>query len=80
MGKNEYTITVIRAEEIRARVSNVPLSIEPPVLYCDSDGACFFDETPNPYLDAIVGVLNDMGREGWILVQTQLREHDMICF
>jgi hypothetical protein len=38
------------------------------------------DEAPNPYLTAIVEILNAQGEQGWILVQVALREQDMICF
>ncbi len=50
------------------------------MLYCDSQGVCFFDDAPNPYLAAIVEILNAQGEQGWILVQVVPREQDMICF
>jgi hypothetical protein len=80
MEKYEYTITVHKADEILATISDLPVEVEPPVLYCDSQGVCFFDDAPNPYLAAIVEILNAQGEQGWILVQVALREQDMICF
>jgi len=76
----EYDITVYKADEILARVPDLAVGVEPPVLYCDSQGVCFFDDAPNPYLAAIVEILNARGEQGWILVQVALREQDMICF
>jgi hypothetical protein len=80
MERYEYAITVHKAEEILATIPDLPAEVEPPVLYCDSEGVCFFDDAPNPYLAAIVEILNAQGEQGWILVQVALREQDMICF
>jgi hypothetical protein len=80
MKKYEYAITVHTADEILATVPDLPADVEPPVVYCDSEGACFFDEAPNPYIASIVEILNAQGEQGWILVQVALREQDMICF
>ena len=80
MERYEYAITVHKADEILATIPDLPAGVEPPVLYCDSEGVCFFDDAPNPYLAAIVEILNAQGEQGWILVQVALREQDMICF
>jgi hypothetical protein len=80
MEQHEYAITVHRADEILAGISDLSVEAEPPVVYCDAQGACFFDDAPNPYTAAIVEILNAQGEQGWILVQVALREQDMICF
>ena len=80
MERYEYAITVHKAEEILATIPDRPAEVDPPVLYCDSEGVCFFDDAPNPYLAAMVEILNAQGEQGWILVQVALREQDMICF
>ena len=80
MREYEYAVTVHRAGEILAAIPDLPAEVDPPVLYCDSQGECFFDDAPNPYLAAIVEILNAQGEQGWILVQVALREQDMICF
>jgi hypothetical protein len=80
MAKYEYTITVHTADEILATIPDLAAEVEPPVLYCDSEGECFFDEAPNPYVAAIVETLNAQGEQGWILVQVVPRAQDMICF
>jgi len=80
MKKYEYTITTHTADEILATLSDLSAEAEPPVVYCDTEGTCFFDDAPNPYTAAIIEILNAQGEQGWILVQVALREQDMICF
>ena len=80
MKKYEYAITTHKAEDILAKVSDRVAEAEPPVVYCDTEGVCFFDDAPNPYTAAIVEILNAQGEQGWALVQVALREQDMICF
>jgi hypothetical protein len=74
----EYDISVHTAGEVAVGAKVAP---DPErVLFCGVEGECFFDAAPNPYLKSITTLLNTRGREGWILVQTVLREQDMICF
>jgi hypothetical protein len=80
MEKTEYTITTHTAGEILARISDLSAEAELPVVYCDAQGACFFDDAPNPYTAAVIEILNAQGEQGWILIQVALREQDMICF
>jgi hypothetical protein len=80
MEKYEYIITTHTSDEILAAISDLSVEDEPPMVYCDSQGVCFFDDAPNPYTAAIVEILNAQGEQGWILVQVALREQDMICF
>jgi hypothetical protein len=80
MEQYEYTITTHTADEILATISDRSAEAEPPVVYCDAQGTCFFDDAPNPYTAAIVEILNVQGEQGWILVQVALREQDIICF
>ena len=61
MEKYEYAITSHTADEILATISDLSAEAEPPVVYCDSQGVCFFDDAPNPYTAAIVGILNAQG-------------------
>ncbi len=42
MEKYEHAITVHKADEILATIPDLPAGVEPPVLYCDSQGVCFF--------------------------------------
>ncbi len=76
----EHAITVHTIDEILTKRKELGLQEEGRVLYCGPEGVCFFDQAPNPYLEAIVNVLNERGQEGWMLVQTVLRAKDMICF
>jgi methyl coenzyme M reductase gamma subunit len=74
----EYDISVHAAGEIVAAAQGAPEGDR--VLFCQAEGQCFFDDAPNPYLRAMVTILNARGRDGWVLVQTVLRQQDMICF
>jgi hypothetical protein len=78
--QHEHAITVYKADEILSRIPEPSIEMAPPMVYCDSEGECFFDEAPNPYLGAIVELLDDRGRQGWVLVQVVPRERDLICF
>lgn len=80
MAQWEHAITVHQAADILLAANQALPADEAPVLYCDSAGKCFFDEAPNPYITAIKDILNEQGKEGWILVQVVLRQRDMICF
>jgi hypothetical protein len=78
MGAYEHTITIYDREGI---LSNVASGAPPPsVVFCDTEGVCFFDETPNPYMKAVIDLLDEMGEDGWELVQVIPREQDLICF
>lgn len=50
------------------------------ILYCDSEGGCYFDEAPDPIEDTIKGILNERGQDGWELTQVIFREKEMLCF
>jgi hypothetical protein len=80
MTRYEYAITVYEAEDILEAVSAPVAQGAPPMVYCDTEGECFFDEAPNPYLAAIVETFNTQGEAGWALVQVVPRQQDMICF
>jgi hypothetical protein len=78
----EYQITTHPVEEVlkvREELGHPPDPAGPRVVYCDTEGECFFDEAPNPYVEAIVHILNQQGEQGWELVQVAFREADFIC-
>mgnify|MGYP001073415175 CR=1 FL=1 len=74
-----YRITAHEAQEI---LDSLPRTVEdiPPVIYCDDEGICYFDEGPNPFTEAIEHLLTRIGDEGWELVQVSFRPDQMICF
>lgn len=77
-----YDITAHPAEEVlkvREGLGYAPDPSGPRIVYCDTEGECFFDEAPNPYVEAVVHILNEKGKEGWDLVQIAFREGDFIC-
>ena len=82
MDRWQFQITTHSAAEVlrvREELGYPPVEGSGPVVYCDAEGVCFFDEAPNPYVDSIVHILNQHGQEGWDLVQMVLREADFIC-
>lgn len=74
-----YRITIHSADEILARLTR-PIEEIPPVIFCDTQGACYFDPGPNPLTQAIEEILNQAGEQNWELVQINFRPHQMICF
>jgi len=82
MDRWEYQITTHSAGEVlktREELGHPPDPAGPSIVYCDVEGQCFFDEAPNPYVEAIVHILNEKGDHGWELVQIAFREADFIC-
>jgi hypothetical protein len=82
MDRWEYQITTHTAGEVlavREELGYAPEEGNPPVVYCDTEGVCFFDEAPNPYVEAIVHILNEKGEQGWGLVHIAFRQADFIC-
>jgi len=82
MDRWEYQITTHSAGEvlrIREQLGHPLEEGSPPVVYCDTEGECFFDAAPNPYIESIVHILNGMGEQGWELVQVTFRQTDFIC-
>ena len=78
MRRYEHTVTTYDREGI---LGNVTSGAPPPsVVFCDTEGVCFFDEAPNPYMVAIIELLDEMGKDSWELVQVIPREQDIICF
>lgn len=80
MARYEHAVTVLSKDDVLARVTQGAAESAPSVLYCDAEGECFFDNTPNPYVAALVEMLDGQGAEGWALVQVVPRQSDMICF
>ena len=80
MEQFEHAIDVVTMREILSAEGSFKAEESPRVLFCGGEGTCFFDDAPNPYVAAIVKVLDRRGEEGWILAQVLLREDDMICF
>jgi hypothetical protein len=82
MDRWQFQITTHSAGEVlrvREELGHPPDEGSPPVVYCDTEGVCFFDEAPNPYVDSIVHILNAQGEQGWDLVQMVPRQADFIC-
>lgn len=78
MNRWRYRVTVHDADDILALVSEPAEA--PPQVFCDDAGACYFDAGPNPYTEAIEQLLNQVGDEGWELVQVTFRPDQLIGF
>ena len=75
----QYHITVHSEDDILAELKE-SVDVVPTMIFCDDEGACYFDEGPNPLTQAIEVVLNRVGAQGWELVQVAFRPHQIICF
>ena len=74
-----HQITIHTSAEILDLLPE-PVEQVPPTVYCDDEGACYFDSGPNPFTQAIELLLNQVGEQGWELVQVAFRPQQMICF
>jgi len=79
MASWRYRITIHDEDDILAGLRKTVDDI-PPAIYCDDQGACYFDEGPNRFTEAIELVLTEIGDQGWELVQVVFRSNQMICF
>ena len=82
MNKWRYDITSHSLDQVRAVRQKLGLSVdeEKHVLFCTDKGACFFDNIPNPNIQAIIEILDRKGAEGWELVSVNFRTDEMVCF
>lgn len=77
-----YAITTHSREElleVAEELQGGPVGRAAPVIFCDTEGTCFFDDAPNSYVAAITEILNRKGQDGWELVQIAFREQQLIC-
>ena len=79
MSKWRHRITVHTSGDVQAFLPNAIENV-PPAIFCDDEGACYFDAGPNPFTQAIERLLNQEGDSGWELVQVAFRPDQMICF
>jgi len=79
MGNWQHRITVHTPADVLDLLPE-PVEQVPPTIFCDDQGACYFDAGPNPFTRAIEQLLNQVGEQGWELVQVTFRPDQMICF
>ena len=79
MGNWQYRITIHTPAEVLDLLPE-PVGQVPPTIFCDDQGACYFDAGPNPLTRAIEQLLNQVGEQGWELVQVAFRPNQIICF
>ncbi|MBM4428972.1 MAG: hypothetical protein FJ026_01315 [Chloroflexi bacterium] len=89
MKKWEYDVTSYSIEQVLAvreklgyplQEASGPGGENRQIMFCTEKGACFFDNIPNPNIQAIVHILNGKGTQGWQLVSVNMRTDEMICF
>ena len=81
MTRWHYRITTHTASDILKQASGLEQAEDvPPTIFCDDQGACYFDAAPNPLTDAIQALLDQVGQEGWELVQIAFRPQEMVAF
>ncbi len=79
MDRWRYRITVHSSADVLDLLPE-PVDRIPPTIFCDDEGACYFDAGPNLFTQSIERLLNQIGEEGWELVQIAFRPEQMICF
>ncbi len=79
MNRWRHRVTIHTAADILALLPE-PVAEVPPTIFCDDEGACYFDAGPNPLTEAIGRLLDQVGEEGWELVQVTFRPDQMICW
>ena len=79
MDKWRYRITTHTTADVLGALP-VPVEEVPPTMFCDDEGACYFDAGPNPFTHALERLLDGVGEEGWELVHVAFRPEQMICF
>ncbi len=76
--KWQHQITIYSPEDI-LRLIQQSVEESPPQIFCDDEGACYFDDGPNPYTHAIEQLLDAEGQAGWELVDVTFRPNQAIC-
>ncbi len=79
MANWRYRITVHTAADVLS-VLPEPVEQVPAMIFCNDEGACYFDAGPNPLTQAMERLLDQVGEEGWELVQVTFRPDQMIGF
>jgi hypothetical protein len=79
MSARRYRITAHTATDVLGGLAE-PAGRVPPAMFCDDEGACYFDAGPHPLTRAIEQVLDRTGEEGWELVQVLFRPGQMAGF
>jgi hypothetical protein len=79
MDKWRHRITTHTTADVLGALPE-PVEDVPPPMFCDDEGMCTIDTGPNPFTQAIERLLDEVGDEGWELVQVAFRPDQMIGF
>ena len=75
----EYTIKTYSMEQLSER--GVVVDLEKNIVYaCRPDGACEIRDVSAEQIVHLAGLFNEMGKEGWELVQLLFRPSGMVSF
>jgi UDP:flavonoid glycosyltransferase YjiC (YdhE family) len=74
-----HRITIHTAADVLGLLPE-PVDEVPPSMFCDDEGVCYFSAGSNPLTQAIERLLDQVGDEGWELVQVLFRPGQMIGF
>ena len=79
MDKWRHRITIHSTADVLGILSE-PLEETHPSMFCDDSGTCYLGPEPGPFAQAIERLLDEVGEEGWELVQMVFRPEQMIGF
>jgi len=79
MARWQYRITIHTTNEILELIPEI-IENPPATLFCDVEGSCYFESEPNPFTKAVEDLLNNVGDDGWELVQVAFRSEQLVCF
>ncbi|MEN6616725.1 MAG: hypothetical protein ABFD12_09230 [Syntrophorhabdus sp.] len=79
MKKYEYTVKTFSMEELKE--AGIELNQEKTIFYaCRPDGECEIHGVGIEELDLLTGMLNEMGSQGWELVELGFHRSGIINF
>ena len=75
----EYNISSYSLEDLGIAEEDVDFPAEQ-VVACDAEGHCYFNDVMKKYIDTFISTLNDVGNEGWELIQLEYHRGSLVCF
>lgn len=77
--KFEYTIKIYSLDKLRD--AGIDIEEENNIVYaCRPNGECEIHEVGIEQLDNLSGILNDMGNEGWELIELFFHQSGIVTF
>ena len=79
MDKWRYRITTHTSADVLGALPG-PVEDVPPSMFCDDEGLCTIDAGPTPFTQAIERLLDEVGEEGWELVQLFFSKSGVVAY